>query len=95
MKVVASTEAYTIYLRKDGRHAVKGADKAPINGEDKVKILLEQGLITAAPPKAPEPEPVEEEASADGAEEAAETEAASEADEAADADTAGEEDKND
>ena len=71
MKVVASTDDYTIYLRRDGRHAVKGADKAPINGEDKVKILLEHGLIEAPAPKEPEPEVSEEEA-ADGTEEGAE-----------------------
>ena len=56
MKVVASTDEYTIYVRRDGRHAIKGADKAPINGDDKVRILLEHGLITAPAPKAPEPE---------------------------------------
>ncbi len=75
MKVVASTDAYTIYLRRDGRHAVKGADKQPINGDDKVKILLEHGLITAPEPKAPEPEPEAEETEA----EAGESEAADDA----------------
>ena len=60
MKVVASTDDYTIYVRRDGRHAVIGTDKAPINGDDKVRILLEHGLITAAAPKEPEPEVAEE-----------------------------------
>jgi len=62
MKVVASTDTYTVYLRRDGRHAVLGADKAHINGDAKVAILLEHGLITAPAPKAPEPEAPAEEA---------------------------------
>ncbi len=71
MKTVASTDAYTIVQRKDGRYAVVGADKKPINAEEKVAILLEHGLITAPAPKAPEPEPeaeAETAASADDAE---------------------------
>jgi hypothetical protein len=75
MKTVASTDAYTIVQRKDGRYAVVGADKKPINAEEKVAILLEHGLITAPTPKAPEPEPeaeaeTETEAAADDAGEA-------------------------
>ena len=66
MKVVASTDEYTIYLRRDGRHAVKGANKAPVNGDDKVRILLEHGLIEAPAPKAPEPEAEPEEAAVEG-----------------------------
>ena len=57
MKTVASTDAYTIVQRKDGRYAVVGANKKPINADEKVAILLEHGLITAPAPKAPEPEP--------------------------------------
>lgn len=85
MKVVARTDEYTIYLRRDGRHAVTGADKASINGDEKVKILLEQGLITAPAVKAPEPEPepeAEAEAAADdGAEDAAKDDSSAEASE--------------
>ena len=79
MKVVAKTDEYTIYQRRDERYAVKGADKLPINGDAKVEILLKHELITAAPPKAPEPEPAEEEAAAEAAgEESGEAEEASE-----------------
>ncbi|MEM9623618.1 MAG: hypothetical protein AAF993_18375 [Pseudomonadota bacterium] len=78
MKVVASTDEYTVYLRRDGRHAVKGADKAPINGDEKVKILLAHELITAPPPKAPDPEPEAETEAAAEAEEAEATEEAAE-----------------
>lgn len=56
MKVVASTDEYTVYLRRDGRHAIKSSAKVSINGEEKVRILLEHGLITAPAPKAAEPE---------------------------------------
>ena len=56
MKVVASTDAYTIYLRRDGRHAVKGADKQPINGDDKVKITFTPQADGAADEDETEPE---------------------------------------
>ncbi|MEM7078367.1 MAG: hypothetical protein AAF513_07035 [Pseudomonadota bacterium] len=56
-KVVASTDDYTVFARRDGRYAVVGADGKAINGDDKVSILLQHELITAPPPKAPEPEP--------------------------------------
>ena len=82
MKIVASTDEYAIYQRRDGRYAVKGADKKPINGDDKVAILLKHELITAPQPKAPEPEaPAEEEvaAEAEAAEEGGEAESGDEA----------------
>lgn len=60
MKEVKKTPEYTIYQKKSERYAVKGADKKWVNGEDKVKILLKEKLITAAKPK-----PVEEEAPAE------------------------------
>ena len=77
MKTVASTDAYTIVQRKDDRYAVVGANKKPINAEEKVAILLEHGLITAPAPKAPEPEPeVEAEAETEAtAEDAGDAEA--------------------
>jgi len=77
MKVVASTDEYTIYQRRDGRYAVKGADRKAINADAKVAILLQHELITAPAPKAPEPEAPAEEAPAEEAGEpvAEETEA--------------------
>jgi hypothetical protein len=75
MKTVASTDAYTIVQRKDSRYAVVGANKKPINGDEKVAILLAHGLITAPTPKAPEPEPEVEAAAEDATEEAGEAEA--------------------
>ena len=76
MKLVKKTADYSIYQRGDERYAVKNAAKQPVNGEEKVKILLAEGLIKVTEPAAPEPEAVEEateEAAAEeGGDEAAE-----------------------
>jgi hypothetical protein len=63
MKAVKKTSEYTISQRRDGRYAVKGSNGKPVNGEEKVKILLAEELIklSAAAPAA-EPEAVAEEA---------------------------------
>ncbi|TVZ41308.1 hypothetical protein P886_0652 [Alteromonadaceae bacterium 2753L.S.0a.02] len=64
MKPVKSTAEYTIFQRRDERYAVRGANKNWINGDDKVAILLAEGLL-----KKPEPKPAEpEEAPAEGEE---------------------------
>ena len=89
MKVIASTDEYTIYQRRDDRYAVKGADKQPINGDAKIAILLKHELIVAVEPKAPEPEAVEE--AEDAAAEETEAAAAEEASEEAPAEEAAEE----
>ena len=78
MKLVKKTAEYSIYQRRDNRYAVKSAAKKAINGEDKVKILLAEALITAPEPKAPEPEAAEEEAEAPAEEAAADAEASEE-----------------
>ena len=83
MKVVVKNDEYTIYLRRDGRYAVEGADKKPINGDEKVTILAANELIAVTLPAAPEEEAAPEEA------EAAETE--TEAAEAGDPEPAAEE----
>ncbi|EAQ95970.1 hypothetical protein [Congregibacter litoralis] len=76
MTLVKKTDEYSIFQRGDERYAVKDAAKRPVNGEDKVRILLEEGLIKVAEPapaeavaeEAPAEEaPVEEEAAADEA----------------------------
>ncbi len=54
MKVVVKNDEYTIYQRRDGRHAVEGADKKPINGDDKVTILAANELIAVTVPAAAE-----------------------------------------
>ena len=86
MKVVVKNDEYAIYQRRDGRYAVEGADKKPINGDEKVTILAANELIAVTLPAAPEEEAAPEEAAS---EEAAETE--TEAAEAGDPEPAAEE----
>ena len=59
MKVLKQTDDYTVYQKRSGRYAVVGSDKKNINGEDKVKILVAEGIVKQAV-AAPEPEVVEE-----------------------------------
>ena len=91
MKVVVTNDEYTIYQRRDGRYAVEGADKKPINGDEKVTILLANELISVTPPAAPEEEAAPEEAEA-AETETAETEPEAEATEADDAEPAPDDD---
>ena len=78
MKVVASTDTYTILQRRDGRYAVVNQDKQPINGDEKVTILLEHDLIKAAAPKVVEEESSEEAAAEDAGADGEEGDAAEE-----------------
>lgn len=83
MKLVKKTDEYSIYQRSDDRYAVKDANKSPVNGDDKVRILVAEELIKASLPAEPEPEPepeetAEEETPAEEAEAAAEEPAAEE-----------------
>lgn len=50
MKLVKKTADYSIYLRGDERYAVKGANKKPINGEEKARILQEEELVKKVRP---------------------------------------------
>lgn len=78
MKIVKKTAEYTIYQRGDQRYAVQDSSKAAINGDDKVRILVEEGLIKAALPAEPVEEVAEEEPAAEeGAPEEAAAEEAS------------------
>ena len=84
MKLVRKTADYKIFLRGDNRYAVQNAAGKPVNGEEKVNILIAEELVTVSAPPAPEPEVVEteEEVVAEGAAEeevAAEEPAAEEA----------------
>lgn len=58
MKLEKKTAEYTVLKRRDGRFAVQGKNKQFINAEEKLKILIAEGLVKAPEPKAePEPEP--------------------------------------
>jgi hypothetical protein len=74
VKVIAKTDEYTIYQKRNERYGVKDANRNWVNGDAKVAVLLEHKLIEAPVPKAP-PEP---EAAEEAAEEAVEAEAAAE-----------------
>ncbi len=71
MKVTKKTAEYTVYQKRNNRYAVKGADSKWLNGDDKVKVLLAEGLIkltaAAAKEEAPAEEPAADEAAADEA----------------------------
>ena len=82
MKLVKKTDEYSIFQRSDNRYAVKDAHKNPINGEDKVRILVEEGLIKAAMPAEPAEEAVEEAAAEEATAEAEEAPAEEAAEEA-------------
>jgi hypothetical protein len=74
MKLVKKTDEYSIYLRGDKRYAVEDSSKNPVNGDDKVRILVAEELVKAPVPAVAE-EPAAEEEPAE-AEKSAEVEAA-------------------
>ena len=90
MKLVMSTDQYSIYVRGDKRYAVEDAGKQPVNGEDKVRILVAEGLLKVAAPAKVE-EPAEEEAAAAEGDEAEGGESEAAADEPAAQEPAAEE----
>ncbi|MFG1501458.1 hypothetical protein ABMA70_14715 [Halobacteriovorax sp. XZX-3] len=55
MEVVKKVGEYTIVKKRSGRFAVKAANGKFVNKEEKVKILLDAGLITAPAVKVEEP----------------------------------------
>lgn len=62
MEFIKKLKGYTIYKKRSGRYGVKNSIGKWINGEEKTKLLLAEGLIKAAPKKAaPAPTPEVEE----------------------------------
>ena len=51
MEIVKKTDKYTIFKKKTGRYSVKDDSKKYMNGEEKIKILVEEGLIKISPKK--------------------------------------------
>ena len=83
MKLIKKMADYKIFMRGDERYAVQDANGKPINGEEKVKILVAEDLIKVTVPSPKEEAPAEAEDAGAGDEvEAAEAEEAP-ADEAA------------
>ena len=50
MKLVRKTAEYKIFLRGDNRYAVQNANGKPVNGEEKVNILIAEELIKVKAP---------------------------------------------
>ena len=80
MKLIKKTAEYKIFVRGDDRYAVQDASGKPVNGEEKVRVLVEEDLIKVTLPR-PKEEVAESEDTADGGDETAEV--AAEADDAA------------
>ena len=79
MKLIKKTAEYKIFMRGDDRYAIQDASGKPVNGEEKVRILVEEDLIKVTLPS-PKEEVAESEDTADGGDETAEV--AAEADDA-------------
>ena len=71
MKLIKKTAEYKIFMRGDDRYAVQDGNGKPVNGEEKVRILVEEDLIKVTLPS-PKEEAPESEDAADGGDEAAE-----------------------
>jgi len=91
MKVVKKTADYTVYQKRSERYAVRNQDNAWINGDEKITILLAEGLIKTSVPKPAEAEPVADEAAGDEQEAAADEGAEAASEEAPAEDSAAEE----
>ena len=80
MKLIKKMAEYKIFMRGDNRYAVQDANGKPVNGEEKVRILVEEDLI-----KVTLPSPKEEASECDGAANSGDgaKEVAAEADDAA------------
>ena len=70
MKLVKITAEYKIFMRGDDRYAVRDASGKPVNGEEKVRILVEEDLIKVTLPN-PKEEVADSEDAADGGDETA------------------------
>lgn len=57
MKKLKTTGNHTIYEKRSGRYAVKDRKKRWVQGDDKVAVLREEGLLKTPEPKAPAAEP--------------------------------------
>ena len=81
MKLIKKVAEYKIFMRGDDRYAIQDANGKPVNGEEKVRILVEEDLIKVTLPR-PKGEAPESDDAADSGDEA--TEVAADADDAAD-----------
>ena len=75
MKLIKKTADYKIFMRGDDRYAVQDASGKPVNGEEKVRILVEEELIKVTVPNPKEEAPEAAEAVADDAADSADEDA--------------------
>ena len=50
MKLIKKTAEYKIFMRGDERYAVQDSSGKPVNGEEKVRILVEEELVKVTVP---------------------------------------------
>ena len=65
MKLIKKSADYKIFVRGDDRYAVQDSNGRSVNGEEKVRILVEEELIKVAVPSAPKAAAEEDDAPAD------------------------------
>ena len=52
MEIIKKTDKYTIFKKKSGRFGVwHKSNRRWANGEEKIKVLVQEGLVTAAKAK--------------------------------------------
>lgn len=51
MEIVKETEQYQIIKKRSGRYGVRKVDRSWVSGDEKVKILVTEGLLKVAAPK--------------------------------------------
>ena len=81
MRLIKKVAEYKIFMRGDDRYAIQDANGKPVNGEEKVRILVEEDLIKVTLPR-PKGEAPESDDAADSGDAA--TGVAVDADDAAD-----------
>ena len=59
MKLIKKTADYKIFMRGDERYAVQDSNGKPVNGEEKVNILVAEDLIKVTVPSPKEEAPAE------------------------------------
>ena len=57
MEIVKTTEEYQIIKKRSGRYGIRGTNRKWVTGDEKLKILIAEGLIKA-PALKEEAEPV-------------------------------------
>jgi len=65
MKLIKKTAEYKIFVRGDERYAVQDSSGKPVNGEEKVRILVDEELIKVTVPAPKEEAPAAEEVPAE------------------------------